>query len=298
MRVINVLLKICEENFLFNIMHAKYLDILCYFIIVFLVSLCALIKNDKLFDKIKNNFLKKILLIILFGLFTSFLVFMFFLFLDSKTFQGCACKYYQDVYAKTEHNVESVSKIIKGSKVLVVGDSRMSFIQDDLQIRKPNILEFVAKSGMKIDWFEDEAMPRVYDFLNNTDYNYYVVVNMGVNDLNDNKYKGDDIALDYYNLYSELAISYPNINFYVLSVNPIDEKKINEKWSTNNRTIAEIKLFNKTIREKIDEDGISNINYCDSYNALNFSTYDGLHYTRDTNREIINYIINDCVKYE
>lgn len=292
-----MLLMICEENFLFNIMHAKYFDILCYFIIVFLVSLCALIKNDKLFDKMKNNFFKKLLLVILFGLFTSFLIFMFFLFLDSKTFHGCSCKYYQDIYAQAEYRVANVSEKIKNGRVLVVGDSRMSLIQDDLQIKKPSILEFVAKSGMKIDWFEKDAMPQMFDFLNNPDYNYYVVVNMGVNDLNDNKYKGDDIALDYYKLYSELALSYPNIKFYVLSVNPIDEKKINEKWSTNNRTTAEIKLFNKTIKEKIDEDDISNVEYCDSYNALNFGTYDGLHYTRDTNRKIINYIINDCVQY-
>ncbi len=292
-----VLLKICGDNLIFDLMHAQYFDILCYFVVLILVSLCALIKNEKIYNKIKNNFLKKFLLILVSGFFVAFLVFMFLVILDSKAFNGCFTKYYQSFEAKAEHEVDEIAKKIKSSKIIIVGDSRMSLIADDLQFHKPSNVEFVAKSGMKIDWLAHDAISQVNDILEDNDYNYYVVVNMGVNDLNDNKYKGDDIASDYFKLYKEIALNYSNIKFYVLSVNPIDEKKINKTWSNNNRSNKEIKLFNKTIKKEIKDSDISNMYYCDSYNSLDFKTYDGLHYTQGTNKKIINYIVNDCVQY-
>lgn len=292
-----MLLKICENSLIFNITHAKYFDILCYFVMLILVSLCVLIKNEKIFDKIKNNFLKKFLLILVFGIFVAFLFFLFFVLLDSKAFVGCSTKYYQNVYIRAENKVYDISKKIKSSKVIIVGDSRMSFIKDDLQFHKPNNIEFVAKSGMKIDWLENDAMNEIDNILDDNDYNYYVVVNMGVNDLNNDKYKGDDIALDYFKSYKEIASKYSNIKLYVLSVNPIDEKKINITWSNNNRTNKEIELFNKTIKNEIEDSDIFNIYYCDSYNDMSFETEDGLHYTQGTNKRIINYIVNDCVQY-
>lgn len=292
-----MLLKICENSLIFNITHAKYFDILCYFVMLILVSLCVLIKNEKIFDKIKNNFLKKFLLILVFGIFVAFLFFMFFVLLDSKAFVGCSTKYYQNVYTRAENKVYDISKKIKSSKVIIVGDSRMSFIKDDLQFHKPNNIEFVAKSGMRIDWLENDATKEIDNILDDNDYNYYIVVNMGVNDLNDDKYKGDDIALDYFKFYKEIASKYSNIKLYVLSVNPIDEKKINITWSNNNRTNKEIELFNKTIKNEIEDSDIFNIYYCDSYNDMSFETEDGLHYTQGTNKRIINYIVNDCVQY-
>ena len=37
--------------------------------------------------------------------------------------------------------------------------------------------------------------------------------------------------------------------------------------------------------------------YCDAYHDLDFDTDDGLHYTRETNKKIIKYITDDCIKY-
>ena len=37
--------------------------------------------------------------------------------------------------------------------------------------------------------------------------------------------------------------------------------------------------------------------YCDSYNEVTFKTQDGLHYTKTTNQEIVDYITNKCVVY-
>ena len=83
---------------------------------------------------------------------------------------------------------------------------------------------------------------------------------------------------------------------YILSVNPIDDELINQKWD-NNRTTEEIKLFNNTIQKELAKSNLDNLYYCDSYNAMNFETYDGLHYTEDTNKKIINYINTKCVQY-
>ena len=182
------------------------------------------------------------------------------------------------------------------NKVVVVGDSRMSLIVDNEDLVKPFNFMFVAKSGMKIDWLKDYALGQVKEILKNKNYNYHVVVNMGVNDLNDVEYKGDDISEKYFKLYKDLAKKYPNVKIYLMSVNPIDDVLINQK-PYNNRTTEEILLFNKTTQDLLKRKGLDNMYYCDSYNQVNFKTDDGLHYTDDTNKEIIKYIDNECVQY-
>ena len=183
------------------------------------------------------------------------------------------------------------------NKVVVVGDSRMSLIVDDDDLLKPFNFMFVAKSAMKIDWLENYALGQVKEILKNDNYNYHIVVNMGVNDLNDDVIKADEISEKYFKLYKNLAKEYPEAKVYLLSVNPIDDKTINEKWSTNNRTTAEINLFNKTTQKELKRKSLDNMYYCDSYHSINFETYDGLHYTEDTNKKILNYIDNECVQY-
>ena len=182
------------------------------------------------------------------------------------------------------------------NEIVVVGDSRMSLIEDDKDMVKPANLMFVAKSGMKIDWLENDALPEVNHILENKNFKYHIVVNMGVNDLDNEEYKGDEIAEEYFKLYSELAKENPDLDVYVLSVNPIDDELIKQK-KNNHRTTKKIKLFNTTIQKELAKSNLDNMHYCDSYNSINFETYDGLHYTKDTNKRIINYINNNCVQY-
>ena len=182
------------------------------------------------------------------------------------------------------------------NKVIVVGDSRMSLIVDNKDLVKPFNFMFVAKSGMKIDWLKDYALGQVKEILKNENYKYHIVVNMGVNDLNDVEYKGDDISKKYFKLYKDLAKEYPEAKIYLLSVNPIDDELINQK-PYNNRTTEEILLFNKTTQDLLKRNGLDNMYYCDSYNQVNFKTDDGLHYRDETNREILDYIDNECVQY-
>lgn len=182
------------------------------------------------------------------------------------------------------------------NKVIVVGDSRMSLIEDNKDLMKPFNFIFVAKSGMMIDWLKDDALKEIKYILRNKDYHYNIVLNMGVNDLNNEDYNGDEIAKDYFKIYRDLAKEYPDVSVYLLSVNPIDDVLINQKWN-NHRTTKKIKLFNNTIQKEMKKSHRNNMFYCDSYNSIHFETYDGLHYTDDTNKRIMNYIINDCVQY-
>ena len=182
------------------------------------------------------------------------------------------------------------------NKVIVVGDSRMSLIADDWEILKPYNFIFVAKSGMQIEWFENYAITQIEEILKISNYQYHVVINMGVNDLNNKNIIASDIARKYFKLYKNLSQKFPEVKIYLMSVNPVDEKIINEYWN-NNRTNNKIEKFNDVLKQNLNKYNIENMYYCDSYNEINFKTYDGLHYTFDTNKKIVGYINNDCIKY-
>ena len=292
-----MLLKFCNDNFLFYITHTKYFDILCCFVILFLIFLIFLSFNDKFINKIKNNKFKMIFIIAFLGLFVGFLLFLFAWILNKDAFNGCSTKFYENIYFRAKNDLNKKTAELNKSKVIVVGDSRMEFIADDKDIVIPFNFEFVAKSGMKIDWFRKTAILKVKSILKNKEYKYYVIVNMGVNDLNTN-YKGDEISKDYFKLYQKLAKDYPNIDVYIMSVNPIYEDKLNKSEVSNKRTVNKIKLFNNNILNELEHSNLDNLYYCDSYNNLHFESEDGLHYTRDTNKEIINYIANKCIDFK
>ena len=291
-----MILKFCDDNFLFYITHTKYFDILCYFVIFLLIALFILVQKNDFIEKVKKSKFKMFFIILFSGFFVGFLIFLFAWLLNKDTFNGCSTRYYQNIYFKTESTINETVNNLKNSKVIIVGDSRMERIVDDESINIPSNFTFVAKSSMKINWFKNTALSRVRKILTNDKYKYHIVINMGVNDLDEEQYNGDEIASEYFELYNNLAKKYSTSKIYILSVNPINEDMINERWH-NGRTTKKVKAFNSTIKKELDNSELNNIYYCDSYNTLDFKTKDGLHYTQDTNREIINYIVNKCVKF-
>ena len=288
--------KFCDDNFLFYITHTKYFDILCYFVIFLLIFLFILVQKNEFIEKIKKSKFKMFFIVLFSGIFVGFLIFLFAWLLNKDTFNGCSTKYYQNIYFKTENTINKTVNNLKNSKVIIVGDSRMELINNDNEIKKPFNFVFIAKSGRRLSWLKDVATPNLKTILKNKKFDYHVVFNMGVNDLNSD-YNGNEIALDYFEIYQSIATDYPNVKTYILSVNSIDENKINKFWPSSKRTNKKIRLFNKTILEKIDKLNLNNIYYCDSNNDLKFDTYDGLHYTQNTNKKIINYIANKCIKF-
>lgn len=291
-----MILKFCNDNLLFYITHTKYFDILCCFVIIFLISLIFLTFNNKFIEKIKNSQFKMTSIIIFFGLFVGFLIFLFAWLLNKDTFNSCSTKYYQNIYFKTQNNLNSSIEKLEKSKVIIIGDSRMELINNDSKIEKPFNFQFIAKGGSRISWLKDEAIPKLKTILKDKNTNYHIIFNMGVNDLNSD-YKGNEIALDYFKIYQSIASDFSNAKIYILSVNPIDESKINKFWEDNKRTNKKIKLFNKTILTKLNNANLNNMFYCNSNDKLKFNTYDGLHYTKETNKNIINYIANKCINF-
>ena len=191
-------------------------------------------------------------------------------------------------------------KNIINNKVFVIGDSRMEYLSDrGKQIEIPTNFSFIALGGTKIDWFSNNAVPSLKEKLESMQDNikYHVIVNMGVNDLND--YNDPLIhSENYFKLYYDLASQYEDVNFYILSINPVDMSIINKRIYNQKRTNIKIEKFNKNIIHNIKNSNLKNIKYCDSYNNINFKTRDGLHYDKQTDQYIINYLTKNCLEYE
>ena len=174
----------------------------------------------------------------------------------------------------------------------------MEFIENDAEdLNIPDNFSFIAKGGATITWFKDIAYPKLIQELDNRNKNhkYHVVINMGVNDTRvvDNI---EDRVVEYFSLYKKLADNYSDVNFYLLSVNPVQNKELYDDIMAEVRN-HKIMDFNSKIDELLENNKRINMYSCDSFNNVNFETYDGLHYDDKTNQLILNYIDNKCIKY-
>ncbi len=283
------------ENALYNLKSLSLFDSICILIILICLVLCILIYNQNNLKKLsafKRN-------VIFLGSFV-FIIFSSLLFVNpteastniekGKTSES---KSLIENYKNNEINKLSLNKII------IIGDSRMDLLQENKKVKIPSNIEFIAKSGAAISWLEEVALDKFYAVMDNRndDYVYHVVVNLGVNDLNhtDNT---RIIAKNYYNIYKELFKKYSDVNFYLLSVNPVNDKIINKKIPNNIRSNAKVENLNSLMIEYMNEDHLSNVKYCDSYHNIIFETSDGLHYNTETDQKIIDYITDKCVDYK
>lgn len=206
-----------------------------------------------------------------------------------------------DITKKLPENIFQKKKLkeIIYNKVIVIGDSRMEFMKDrENEIKIPKNFNFIALSGTGINWFETVALKKLNIKLKNKNknYKYHVLINMGVNDLNENK-KVEEIANNYFKIINDLVKENKDIEFYFLSVNPIDDKIIGKYFKPQKRTTQKIKNFNNIIIKSIYYSENKNLSYCDSYNNIDFGMPDGLHYDSETDKKIIDFIVNKCIKY-
>ena len=138
---------------------------------------------------------------------------------------------------------------------------------------------WLAKVSMGYSWFKSTAISYIKGYVSKGNYN--VTIQMGANDL-----YNSNIATSYVSQIKELASAYPNSNFVIISVNPINDAKASSVGysCTNAQAIA----FNNKYKSAIASSGLSNISYCDTYSAIinNYSTSDGLHYGNSTNKVI------------
>lgn len=193
---------------------------------------------------------------------------------------------------------DNTIKDITLNKVVIVGDSRMELLMNDEKVKKPTNFIFDAKSGAAFEWFKETGEPRLLEILNNrdTDYHYHVVFNLGVNDIQYDKGNIDEISDNYINEYNKIVKRYSDVDFYFLSINPIDEKLLKKSQPENTRTNREIDELNEYFKNSTKQ--FANYSYCDSHSKLEFLTDDGIHYKSETNQDIVDFIARECVNYK
>ena len=277
---------------LFNTDYIISISHLCILIIILCGCLCLFIYNQhnlKKLSKIKRNSIFTLSFISLIFIFTLFI----------EPISAFSNEKVENGISIFETNEKANIAKIGLNKIIIVGDSRMEYMADNEDIKIPDNIEFIAKSGATTKWLKNVGMPLLEDKLEhkNDDYIYHVVFNMGVNDIS---YSDNTrlIGKNYYQEYSKFVKKYSDVNFYLLSINPIDETIINDNFKTNKRTTSKIETLNSYLVVSMKNDNFNNLHYCDSYHNVKFETPDGLHYDTKTDQKIIDYITNNCIDYK
>lgn len=189
------------------------------------------------------------------------------------------------------------------NRSIIIGDSRMylasKIITDD------NII-FVAQNGATCDYLWGTAEKEVENILkDNPDEHFNIFFNLGVNDLNrmekgikpDGKTTCD--AKIYSDYYLGLKEKWSNHNLFFISVNPVDKEKMENSSKHKNGTNNEkIEKFNTDVEKAIKTSGFY---YCDIYTKLleeGFESYDGLHYSDEVTKKIIEETKKCSERYE
>ena len=114
-----------------------------------------------------------------------------------------------------------------------------------------------------------------------------VVLNFGVND--------PQLIDEYVVTYWDLIRAHPDTQFYILSVNPIDEEFLIEDGQVNESVLDDINSVNiGRMNVKLrDEFGRRYINSAAMLKSDGFDTVDGLHFTMQTYLNIHDFVVNE-----
>ena len=175
-------------------------------------------------------------------------------------------------YNNTKYNASAYTAAEAENLLIYMGDSRIVGMMSSITNKS---ITYIAQSGAGYSWLVDSAIP---ELANKIEGKKFIVLAFGVNDLGN--------AANYLTKYQELKDTYPNVNIYIMSVNPVDEAKEAENGYTV--TNESIENFNETMKNGFGE------NYIDVYAQIkdNFETEDGVHYTTETYKKIHEIVIN------
>lgn len=175
-------------------------------------------------------------------------------------------------YNSTNYNASAYTTAEAENLLIYMGDSRIVGMMSSITNKS---ITYIAQSGAGYSWLVDSAIP---ELANKIEGKKFIVLAFGVNDLGN--------AANYLTKYQELKDTYPNVNIYIMSVNPVDEAKEAENGYTV--TNESIENFNETMKNSFGE------NYIDVYAQIkdNFETEDGVHYTTETYKKIHEIVIN------
>ena len=196
----------------------------------------------------------------------------------------------QDVSTESELSSGSMrgmgqSGYVRPHRILWVGDSRTLGLRDALHKTERDDEDlFVGAVGEGVHWFRDQGM---YDMGDAIDQNpdLPVVLNLGVND--------PQLIDEYIPIYQEVIQKYPDTDFYILSVNPIDEEFLIEDGQVLDAVFDDINSLNiarMNIRLK-EEFGSRYIDSASFLKEEGYETVDGLHYSTQTYLKIHDYVV-------
>ncbi len=187
---------------------------------------------------------------------------------------------FRNGYVDGYTNEYEVDLPVTSSDILFVGDSRtvglcnVNALCDSTSSCSTNTC--LASTGAGYSWFSNQ----ITTIENSARTN--IVINMGVNDLVGNA-NGVDIAQRYFDLIEQMAINEPDKNFYIMSVNPVDEGE-----NVSNTTIRN---FNTAMTTYVANTRYDNIFYLGASSSVMFTTTDGLHYDNTTYLRLYRYVL-------
>lgn len=222
-------------------------------------------------------------------------------------------KYYMVVFGPEDEKAPAyVRKPLNYDQVYFVGDSRTAQMEQMLGSRKPSNVEFVAKSGMGLNWFKERSNNGGYKILWRKVNKLYketqgkakqaVIINLGINDIHS---RTSSSTINSYIKYMR-AVSKDLKKFkcdvYYMSVNPVNSAMITAYGGVY-RTEKQVLDFNKSIYSGLCSGRNKYFTYIDVCTPLrkygwrsrqaDGGLYDGLHYSNGTYLRIYDY----CIKY-
>lgn len=190
-------------------------------------------------------------------------------------------------YAADSNPIDDSSSVTSNGTKIFIGDSRTVGMYysiyggnetDGIQTKASDGTVWSAETSQNLDWMKDTGIPNVQ---NEITQGSNIIILMGVNDLyNDSRYI--ETINEKANEWKDLGA-----NTYFVSVNPVDDTKAASKgYSQKTNTVED---FNNKIKAGLNE----NVHYIDTYSQIksSFSTTDGLHYNKETYKNIYDLIV-------
>lgn len=192
---------------------------------------------------------------------------------------------------ETEDESELYSGLnVPEHRIIFVGDSRTVGCRDAMKrAKRSDDCIYVGEVGMGCTWFTDEGIGLMADAIAEHE-GCPVVLNLGVND--------PDQIDQYLSAYHSAIGQFPDTDFYILSVNPVDEQVMVDDGLIEDSVLQlinnyQIALLNHALREEFPD------RYIDSAAYLiknGYTTVDGLHYSTGTYLEIHDYAVKEIEK--
>ncbi len=172
---------------------------------------------------------------------------------------------------------ETGKKTVINENYIFVGDSRMVGMQQSVA---SSDVKYIAKISQGYTWLNTTAGKELKRYLK-AKPQVTVVLALGVNDLGN--------IGNYISYYQALITEFPDTVFYVLSVNPVDDKLAASKgYKIKN---SDITAFNKKLKAAFSD------RYINTYTFMktNMETSDGVHYTAATYQALYSFLM-DSIK--